>query len=113
MLKESLHLTITVTLYVHCFDHTAQHTDVNQYYVCFRFVLLRLVVSLSPALSCLHGWEINRIMSNPPRLLVSPALLQLKPHINGPFTPDLAHHVSDIGAVAQKSGWPLEVKVGR
>lgn len=38
---------------------------------------------------------------------------QLKPHINGPFTPDLAHHVSDIGAVAQKSGWPLEVKVGQ
>ncbi|KAK1150508.1 hypothetical protein AOXY_G33950 [Acipenser oxyrinchus oxyrinchus] len=36
----------------------------------------------------------------------------LKPHINGPFTPDLAHLVSEIGGVAQKSGWPLEVKVG-
>uniref|UniRef100_W5N0W0 Aconitase 2, mitochondrial n=1 Tax=Lepisosteus oculatus TaxID=7918 RepID=W5N0W0_LEPOC len=37
---------------------------------------------------------------------------QLKPHINGPFTPDLAHPVSEVGAVAEKSGWPLEVKVG-
>lgn len=40
-------------------------------------------------------------------------LLQLKPHINGPFTPDLAHPVSDVGATAEKSGWPLEVKVGK
>uniref|UniRef100_A0A8C2F3T4 Aconitate hydratase, mitochondrial n=1 Tax=Cyprinus carpio TaxID=7962 RepID=A0A8C2F3T4_CYPCA len=39
-------------------------------------------------------------------------LSELKPHINGPFTPDLAHPVSDIGSVAEKNGWPLEVKVG-
>ncbi|XP_061088277.1 aconitate hydratase, mitochondrial [Conger conger] len=39
-------------------------------------------------------------------------LSELKPHINGPFTPDLAHPVADIGAVAEKNGWPLEVKVG-
>lgn len=38
--------------------------------------------------------------------------MQLKPHINGPFTPDLAHPVSDVGATAEKNGWPLEVKVG-
>lgn len=38
---------------------------------------------------------------------------QLKPHINGPFTPDLAHPVSEVGAVAKKNGWPLEVKVGK
>lgn len=38
--------------------------------------------------------------------------VQLKPHINGPFTPDLAHPVSDVGATAEKNGWPLEVKVG-
>ncbi|KAG7275513.1 hypothetical protein CRUP_032556 [Coryphaenoides rupestris] len=37
---------------------------------------------------------------------------ELKPHINGPFTPDLAHPVSEIGAVAKKNDWPLEVKVG-
>ncbi|KAJ8345713.1 hypothetical protein SKAU_G00299060 [Synaphobranchus kaupii] len=39
-------------------------------------------------------------------------LSELKPHINGPFTPDLAHPVSEIGAVAEKNGWPLEIKVG-
>lgn len=39
-------------------------------------------------------------------------VVQLKPHINGPFTPDLAHPVSDVGATAEKNGWPLEVKVG-
>ncbi|KAA0725250.1 Aconitate hydratase, mitochondrial [Triplophysa tibetana] len=39
-------------------------------------------------------------------------LSELKPHINGPFTPDLAHPVSEVGSVAEKNGWPLEVKVG-
>lgn len=38
--------------------------------------------------------------------------LKLKPHINGPFTPDLAHPVSDIGAVAEKEGWPVDIRVG-
>ncbi|MCJ8738471.1 hypothetical protein PDJAM_G00036380 [Pangasius djambal] len=44
--------------------------------------------------------------------LIELNLSELKPHINGPFTPDLAHPVSDIGSVAEKNGWPLEVKVG-
>ncbi|XP_037320353.2 aconitate hydratase, mitochondrial [Pungitius pungitius] len=44
--------------------------------------------------------------------LIELNLDELKPHINGPFTPDLAHPVSEIGAVAKKNGWPLEVKVG-
>ncbi|XP_012670043.1 aconitate hydratase, mitochondrial [Clupea harengus] len=39
-------------------------------------------------------------------------LSELKPHINGPFTPDLCHPVSEIGKTATDSGWPLEVKVG-
>ncbi|KAG7281159.1 LOW QUALITY PROTEIN: hypothetical protein CRUP_032862 [Coryphaenoides rupestris] len=39
-------------------------------------------------------------------------LSELKPLINGPFTPDWAHLVSEIGAIAQKNDWPLEVKVG-
>lgn len=38
--------------------------------------------------------------------------LKLKPHINGPFTPDLAHPVSDVGAVAEKEGWPVDIRVG-
>jgi len=39
-------------------------------------------------------------------------LSKLEPHINGPFTPDLAHPVSKIGEHAKKNGWPLEIKVG-
>lgn len=38
--------------------------------------------------------------------------LQLEPHVNGPFTPDLAHPISQLGKNAQENGWPLEVKVG-
>uniref|UniRef100_A0A8B9KJP4 Aconitate hydratase, mitochondrial n=1 Tax=Astyanax mexicanus TaxID=7994 RepID=A0A8B9KJP4_ASTMX len=44
--------------------------------------------------------------------LIEINLSELQPHINGPFTPDLAHPVSEVGAAAQKNGWPLEVKVG-
>jgi aconitate hydratase len=36
----------------------------------------------------------------------------LEPHINGPFTPDLAHPISKIGEAAKKNGWPLDIKVG-
>ena len=36
----------------------------------------------------------------------------LEPHINGPFTPDLATPVSKMKETAIKNGWPLEVKVG-
>lgn len=35
----------------------------------------------------------------------------LEPHVNGPFTPDLAHPISKLGANAQKAGWPTDVKV--
>ncbi|XP_063282444.1 aconitate hydratase, mitochondrial [Pelobates fuscus] len=37
---------------------------------------------------------------------------ELKPHINGPFTPDLATPVSDVGTVAEQKGWPLDIRVG-
>lgn len=36
----------------------------------------------------------------------------LEPHINGPFTPDLATPVSKVPEAAKKNGWPTEVKVG-
>ena len=39
-------------------------------------------------------------------------LSTLEPHVNGPFTPDLAHPISQLKANAQKAGWPMEVKVG-
>jgi aconitate hydratase len=36
----------------------------------------------------------------------------LEPHLNGPFTPDLATPISKMKEEAEKNGWPLEVKVG-
>ncbi|EDK44915.1 aconitate hydratase, mitochondrial precursor [Lodderomyces elongisporus NRRL YB-4239] len=36
----------------------------------------------------------------------------LEPHINGPFTPDLATPVSKMKETAIANDWPLEVKVG-
>jgi hypothetical protein len=48
----------------------------------------------------------------PPFSIPCPLSLQLKPHINGPFTPDLAHPVAEVGAVAEKQGWPLDIRVG-
>ncbi|KYM85637.1 putative aconitate hydratase, mitochondrial [Atta colombica] len=39
-------------------------------------------------------------------------LSTLEPHVNGPFTPDLAHPISKLGEAAKKNGWPNEIKVG-
>lgn len=44
--------------------------------------------------------------------LIELNLDELKPHINGPFTPDLATPVSQVGAVAEQKGWPLDIRVG-
>jgi aconitate hydratase len=38
-------------------------------------------------------------------------LSELEPHVNGPFTPDLANPISRLGEEAKKNNWPLEVKV--
>jgi aconitate hydratase len=36
----------------------------------------------------------------------------LEPHLNGPFTPDLATPVSQMKEAAAKNGWPTKVEVG-
>lgn len=38
-------------------------------------------------------------------------LSELKPHINGPFTPDLATPVEEMNKVVDAEGWPSEIKV--
>ena len=39
-------------------------------------------------------------------------LSELEPHINGPFTPDLATPISKMKDVLKENDWPVEVKVG-
>src|SRR5690606_18056590 len=39
-------------------------------------------------------------------------LSTLEPHINGPFTPDLATPISQMKEVLKEKDWPVEVKVG-
>uniref|UniRef100_A0A2K6NBK1 Aconitate hydratase, mitochondrial n=1 Tax=Rhinopithecus roxellana TaxID=61622 RepID=A0A2K6NBK1_RHIRO len=63
---------------------------------------------------CCGGCEVRRQLGFFPPLFFFLAclFLQLKPHINGPFTPDLAHPVAEVGKVAEKEGWPLDIRVG-
>ena len=44
--------------------------------------------------------------------LIEINLSELKPHLNGPFTPDLATPVSEIGNKARENDWPLKVDWG-
>uniref|UniRef100_A0A914GVF4 Aconitate hydratase, mitochondrial n=1 Tax=Globodera rostochiensis TaxID=31243 RepID=A0A914GVF4_GLORO len=44
--------------------------------------------------------------------LIEINLDELVPHVNGPFTPDLASPIDKLGNNAKKNGWPLDVKVG-
>ncbi|MFL2989577.1 MAG: aconitate hydratase [Candidatus Neomarinimicrobiota bacterium] len=39
-------------------------------------------------------------------------LSNLEPHVNGPFTPDLATPISRLSETAKSEGWPLKLDVG-
>ncbi|KHJ36935.1 aconitate hydratase [Pedobacter glucosidilyticus] len=39
-------------------------------------------------------------------------LSELEPHINGPFTPDLAWPISKFAAAVKENGWPAKLDVG-
>ncbi|MFZ4059523.1 MAG: aconitase family protein, partial [Ferruginibacter sp.] len=39
-------------------------------------------------------------------------LSELEPHLNGPFTPDLATPISQMKAAAAANGWPTKIEVG-
>ncbi|MFP9100661.1 aconitate hydratase [Flavobacterium sp. RHBU_24] len=39
-------------------------------------------------------------------------LSELEPHLNGPFTPDLATPISKMREEAEKNDWPLQIQVG-
>eukprot|EP00299_Pterocystis_sp_00344_P017625 c8830_g1_i1.p1 GENE.c8830_g1_i1~~c8830_g1_i1.p1 ORF type:complete len:784 (-),score=185.68 c8830_g1_i1:21-2051(-) len=44
--------------------------------------------------------------------LIEINLSELEPHINGPFTPDYAHPLSQFAQTVREKGWPEELKVG-
>ncbi|MFB9843433.1 aconitate hydratase [Mucilaginibacter ginsenosidivorans] len=37
---------------------------------------------------------------------------ELEPHVNGPFTPDLAWPISKFAKAVKENGWPVELEVG-
>ncbi len=39
-------------------------------------------------------------------------LSELEPHINGPFTPDMAWPISEFAAAVKEHGWPAQLEVG-
>ncbi len=66
--------------------------------------------------------EIKHILSADDEVVANPEayydqvieidLSTLEPHINGPFTPDLAIPISKFAAEAKSNGWPMELEVG-
>lgn len=44
--------------------------------------------------------------------LIELNLSELEPHINGPFTPDLATPISKFSEAVKANNWPEELKVG-
>jgi aconitate hydratase len=44
--------------------------------------------------------------------LIEINLSELEPHINGPFTPDLATPISKMAEAVKKNGWPEKLEVG-
>ena len=44
--------------------------------------------------------------------LIEINLSELEPHLNGPFTPDLATPISKMSEAARENDWPLNVEVG-
>ncbi len=55
------------------------------------------------------------ILENPEKYfdqLIEINLSELEPHINGPFTPDLATPVSKFAEAVERHGWPEKLEVG-
>ena len=57
----------------------------------------------------------NEVYANPEQYfdeLIEINLSELKPHLNGPFTPDLATPISEMGVKAKENDWPINVDWG-
>lgn len=66
--------------------------DTNFYYVYYLKILYE------------KGAEYDRV--------IEINLDTLEPHVNGPFTPDLAHPISKLGGNSKKNGYPNDIRVG-
>ena len=66
--------------------------------------------------------EIKEYLTGDPEVYANPEqyfdeiieinLDELRPHLNGPFTPDLATPVGELGVKARENGWPIKVDWG-
>ena len=57
----------------------------------------------------------DEVYSNPEQYfdqVIEINLDELEPHLNGPFTPDLATPVSEMKSAAQENGWPTAIEYG-
>jgi aconitate hydratase len=57
----------------------------------------------------------NEVYANPSAYfdeVIEINLSELEPHINGPFTPDLAWPLSKFAAAVKENGWPAQLEVG-
>ncbi len=57
----------------------------------------------------------NEVYENPEKYfdeVIEIDLSELKPHLNGPFTPDLATPISEMSVKAKESDWPINVDWG-
>ncbi len=57
----------------------------------------------------------DKVYANPEQYfdqVIELDLSTLEPHLNGPFTPDLATPISQVRALAEKNGWPMNIEVG-
>ncbi|MBK7885924.1 MAG: aconitate hydratase [Bacteroidetes bacterium] len=57
----------------------------------------------------------EEVYSNPEKYfdqVIEINLSELEPHINGPFTPDLAWPLSKLAAAVKENGWPATLEVG-
>ena len=57
----------------------------------------------------------NEVIANPEKYydrIIEINLSELEPHINGPFTPDLAYPISEFGKIVKEKGYPQKMEVG-
>ncbi len=57
----------------------------------------------------------DEVYANPEQYfdeLIEIDLSELRPHLNGPFTPDLATPISEMGKAAKENDWPIKVDWG-